>query len=226
MAKTRVSALQRGERRVLRCDFRSVVELESTRLHALCSFLPKAIARVELFRKRHRRILAVRIRGEVVRPEAERALRRRGHRAGRHVGQERHRDFRVPIHGAALLREIQTEQISRIRVPVPRGAGVPERASLHGCHQGGYYQKFFHVSAATATCSDGRAVRSSSSEKRTITETSEITVTIAPRINSACVHGMLPLKRKLASTEPTLPPAPTIPATAPRAFRLTKGTSA
>ena len=36
---------------------------------------------------------------------------------------------------------------------------------------------------------------------------------------------MLPLNRNPASTEPTLPPAPTIPATAPRARLLTNGTT-
>ena len=49
---------------------------------------------------------------------------------------------------------------------------------------------------------------------------------VAPRTSSACVHGMLPLNRNPARTEPTLPPAPTMPATAPSAFWLTKGTTA
>ena len=61
--------------------------------------------------------------------------------------------------------------------------------------------------------------------KRTAKARNAVTVTSAPRTRNAVGHGTAPRKRNPAATAPALPPAPTMPATEPSAFRLMNGTT-
>ena len=65
-----------------------------------------------------------------------------------------------------------------------------------------------------------------SSLKRTAIAHNAVAVTVRPSRLSVCCTSPTPFSRKLAATAPTLPPAPTIPATPPSALRSMNGTSA
>ena len=93
-------------------------------LRALLLLRAEMIAGVELFHERHSRVLVIAVGREIVRPEAERALRRRSRRGGRHAKQKRYGDLFIEVPGPGLLGEVEAQQIARIGVLILiRGIG-------------------------------------------------------------------------------------------------------